>query len=101
MLATLDPMGMPLLGATLPGNKTDESDYLPTWRQLAKIIGHKDFLFLADCKASSYLNRALIHQEGGIYCFPLAGVSASSPTITEMGYQFPRTSRRNLSQRKR
>ena len=72
MLATLDPMGMPLLGATLPGNKTDESDYLPTWRQLAKIIGQKDFLFLADCKASSYLNRALIHTEGGIYCFPLA-----------------------------
>ncbi len=42
-------MGLPLLGATLPGNKTDESDYLPTWQQLATIIGHKDFLFLADC----------------------------------------------------
>ena len=72
MLATLDPMGLPLLGATLPGNKTDESDYLPTWRQLAKIIGHKDFLFLADSKASTWNNRAKIHQEGGIYCFPLA-----------------------------
>ena len=72
MLATLDPMGMPLLGATLPGNKTDESDYLPTWRQLSRIIGHKDFLFLADCKASSWNNRALIKTEGGIYCFPLA-----------------------------
>ena len=65
-------MGLPLLGATLPGNKTDESDYLPTWRQLAKIIGHKDFLFLADSKASTWNNRAKIHQEGGIYCFPLA-----------------------------
>ncbi len=72
MLATLDPMGMPLLGATLPGNKTDESDYLPTWRQLAQIIGHKDFLFLADSKASTWNNRASIHTEGGIYCFPLA-----------------------------
>ncbi|MGB5711051.1 MAG: hypothetical protein WBM44_09095 [Waterburya sp.] len=41
------PMGLPLLGATLPGNKTDESDYLPTWRQLAKIIGHLDFLLHA------------------------------------------------------
>lgn len=71
MLATLDPMGLPLLGATLPGNKTDESDYFPTWRQLAKIIGHKDFLFLADSKASTYLNRASIDAEGGIYCFPL------------------------------
>ena len=48
---------MRLLGATLPGNKTDESDYLPTWRQLAKIIGHKDFLFLADSKASPRANR--------------------------------------------
>ncbi len=65
-------MGMPLLGATMPGNKTDECDYVPTWRQLAQIIGHKDFLFLADSKGSTYLNRALINTEGGIYCFPLA-----------------------------
>lgn len=72
MLATLDPMELPLLGATLPGNKTDESDYLPTWRQLAQIIGHQDFLFLADSKASTWKNRAQINQEGGIYCFPLA-----------------------------
>ena len=72
MLATLDPMGLPLLGATLAGNKTDESDYLPTWQKLAKIIGHQDFLFLADSKASTWKNRALINQEGGIYCFPLA-----------------------------
>jgi len=72
MLATLDPMGLPLLGTTLAGNKTDEPDYLPTWRQLAKIIGHKDFLFLADSKGSTWKNRASINHEGGIYCFPLA-----------------------------
>lgn len=72
MLATLEPMGLPLLGATLAGNKTDESDYLPTWQKLAKMIGHKDFLFLADSKASTWKNRALIDSEGGIYCFPLA-----------------------------
>ncbi len=72
MLATLDPMGMPLLGATLSGNGTDEPDYLPTWKQLVEIIGHKDFLFLADSKGSTWNNRAKIHQEGGIYFFPLA-----------------------------
>ncbi len=72
MLATLDPMGMPLLGATLSGNGTDESDYLPTWQQLVAIIGHKDFLFLADSKGSTWNNRGKINQEGGIYCFPLA-----------------------------
>ena len=72
MLATLDPNGLPLLGATLPGQGADESHYLPTWRHLAEIIGDKNFLFLADCKASSWANRAMIDIEGGIYCFPLA-----------------------------
>jgi len=34
MLATLDPNGLPLLGATFPGQGTDESHYLPTWKHL-------------------------------------------------------------------
>ena len=72
MLATLDPVGMPLLGMTLAGNETDEKDYVPTWRKMAEILLKKDFLYLADSKASSYENRAKIHVEGGIYCFPLA-----------------------------
>lgn len=72
MLGTLDPCGMPLVSATLAGNKTDESDYLPTWRQMKEIIGHSNFLYLGDSKASTYQNRAKINKEGGIYCFPLA-----------------------------
>ena len=72
MLATLDPLGMPLLGVTLAGNGTDESDYLPTWRKMTEIIGQREVLYLADSKASTWDNRAKIHEEGGIYCFPLA-----------------------------
>ncbi len=72
MLATLDPLGMPLLGATLAGNGGDESEYLPTWRKMTEILGHREFLYLADSKASTWENRAKIHGEGGIYCFPLA-----------------------------
>lgn len=63
---------MPLLGATLAGNGGDESEYLPTWRRMTEIIGHRDFLYLADSKASTWENRAKIHAEGGIYCVPLA-----------------------------
>ena len=72
MLATLDPLGMPLLGATLAGNGADDPLYFPTWNRLAELIGHLDFLFLADCKASSWSNRGEIDRAGGIYCFPLA-----------------------------
>ena len=72
MLATLDPSGMPLLGATLAGNGADDPLYFPIWKRLAELIGHLDFLFLADCKASSWSNRGQIDRAGGIYCFPLA-----------------------------
>ncbi len=72
MLATLDPLGMPLLSTTLAGNGADDPLYVPTWKRLAELIGHLDFLFLADCKASSWSNRGQLDREGGIYCFPLA-----------------------------
>ncbi|MDJ0569643.1 MAG: hypothetical protein QNJ53_11415 [Pleurocapsa sp. MO_192.B19] len=34
---------------------------------------YKDFLFLADSKASTWNNRASIKHEGGIYCLPERG----------------------------
>lgn len=78
MLATLDPLGMPLLGATLAGNGGDSSEYLPTWRTMTEIIGHREFLYLADSKASTWENRAKIHAEGGIRVFSLGNDSTSS-----------------------
>ena len=72
MLATLAPLGVPLLSATLGGNGADDPTYVPTWKRLAQLIGHRDFLFLADCKASSWSNRGQIDREGGTYCFPIA-----------------------------
>jgi hypothetical protein len=38
---------------------------------MAKVIGHKLFVFLADCKAAAIATRAQIAHVGGIYCFPL------------------------------
>jgi transposase len=71
LIATLDPMGMPLVSATLEGNGADDPLYLPTWQQMAKVIGHKNFVFIADCKAGSIATRAQITANGGIYCVPV------------------------------
>lgn len=71
LLATLDPMGMPLLSATLEGNGADDPLYFPTWQQMAKVMGHKNFVFIADCKAGSMATRARIAANGGVYCFPV------------------------------
>jgi transposase len=51
-LGTIDPCGIPLVSATLPGNETDDAIY--------------------------YQTRAQIHQGRGIYCFPLP-MSGSIP----------------------
>lgn len=71
LLATLDPMGMPLVSATLEGNGADDPLYFPTWQKIQRVIGHKNFLFIADCKAGSIATRANIAGTLGFYCVPL------------------------------
>jgi Domain of unknown function (DUF4277) len=71
LLGTLDPLGIPLVSATLAGNGADDPVYWPTWKDMAKVIGHKNFVFLADCKAAAIATRGNIATAGGIYCLPL------------------------------
>ena len=73
MLATLDPVGMPLVSQTLVGNGADDPLYVGIWERLVNVIGHRNFVFVADCKAGALATRAHIAQQGGIYCVPLAG----------------------------
>ncbi|MDF5723393.1 MAG: hypothetical protein PUP91_23560 [Rhizonema sp. PD37] len=79
LLATLDPMGMPLASATLEGNGADDPLYFPTWQRIAKVIGHKNFVFIADCKAGSIATRAQIAANEGIYCVPVPTRFATPP----------------------
>jgi transposase len=59
------------VSATLAGNGADDPVYWPTWKKMAKVIGHKNFVFLADCKAAAIATRGQIASAGGIYCLPL------------------------------
>ncbi len=70
-LGALDPAGIPLVTETLPGNKADDGCYLPAWRQMARTIGHTEFLFIADSKAAALATRATVDKEKGYYLFPM------------------------------
>ena len=70
LLGSLDPAGLPLVSATLPGNGADDPVYVPTWHRLVEVIGHKQFVYIADSKAAARATRAQIDCAGGIYCFP-------------------------------
>ena len=80
LLGTIDPAGVPLVSETLAGNGADDPVYLPTWRRLVKVIGHKDFIYIADCKAAAHQTRAQLAQAGGNYCFPLP-MTGHSPSL--------------------
>lgn len=70
-LGVLDPAGVPIFSDTFAGNDADDPKYIPAWRGLAKNIGHKDFLYVADSKASALETRGTVDKEGGKYLFPL------------------------------
>ena len=71
LLGTLDPAGVPLVSETLAGNGADDPIYVPTWERLVQVVGHKDFIYIADCKAAAHQTRAHLAAAGGHYCFPL------------------------------
>lgn len=80
LLGTIDPAGVPLVSETLAGNGADDHIYVPTWERLAQVIGHKDFIYIADSKAGAHQTRALLAGAGGHYCFPLPQ-TGQTPTL--------------------
>lgn len=82
-LGTLDPAGMPLVTATLAGQNADGPQYLPQWRRMVEIIGHANFLLVADSKLSSRGNRAELEAQSGSYLCPLAMVGKNDELLRQ------------------
>ncbi|MBV8487019.1 MAG: IS1634 family transposase [Planctomycetaceae bacterium] len=47
------------------GNATDDRSHQGTWDLLCQLTGHRDFLYIADCKLATTENMAYLHQRGG------------------------------------
>jgi len=75
MLATLDPMGMPLATLVVPGNEADDGLYIPTIiraRQILSQGSQKTSLYVGDAKMGALDTRAFIQAGGDHYLTPLA-----------------------------
>ncbi|MFQ3661462.1 MAG: IS1634 family transposase [Chloroflexaceae bacterium] len=70
-LATRDPGGVPLLRATVAGTAADAPLSVPTWQDLVALLGHADFLVVADSKAAALRTRATIAGGGGRSLVPM------------------------------
>ena len=72
MMATLDPLGLPLASQVVAGNTADDPLYVPAVDQVLKIIDGVGLLFVGDCKMSALSIRAHIKHRKQNYLCPLA-----------------------------
>jgi transposase len=56
---------VPVYFSSASGNTVDDGTHIGTWDLLSELIGHADFLYVADCKLASSENLSHIATRGG------------------------------------
>lgn len=74
MVASLDPLGMPLATHVVSGEQADDGLYLPLFEQVRQTLDAQGLLWVGDCKMSALSIRAQIQQTQHYYLTPLARV---------------------------
>lgn len=74
VIASLDPLGMPLVTKVVSGEKADDRLYIPMIAEIAATLKQQGLLYVGDCKMSSLENRNYIEDSGNYYLCPLARV---------------------------
>lgn len=72
MVASLDPLGMPVAVDVVPGNRADDPLYVPVYRRIKEIIPEQELLVVGDSKMSALATRAAIVSGNDQYLTPLA-----------------------------
>jgi len=72
MLATLDPLGLPVVTQVVSGEKADDPLYVPAIRQVQAGLGVKGLLYVGDSKMGACETRAFVQTAGDYYLMPLS-----------------------------
>src|ERR1700712_2613294 len=70
--AVLDPLGMPLATAVVPGNPADDPLYVPAIQAVRESLGAGGRTYIGDCKMGSLATRAFVAAGGAPSLGPLA-----------------------------
>ncbi len=89
MLATLDPLGMPLCCQMVGGNRADDPLYLPAYQSAVAILGTQAVLVVGDSKMATLATRGPIVAGGSSYLCPyhLPSVGAEIASWVEQALQ--------------
>src|SRR3954447_15613117 len=70
--AVLDPLGMPLATAVVPGNTADDPLYVPAIQAVRQALGVGGRTYVGDCKMAALATRAFVAAGGDFYLCPLS-----------------------------
>src|SRR2546421_2487402 len=88
MMATLDPLALPLALEVVSGEQADDPLYVPIIDRVLACLGRQGLLFVGDCKMSALATRAHLVAQQQYYLTPLAQVGETAellPTWIEGG----------------
>jgi transposase len=83
MLATLDPLGLPLATDVLAGERADDPLYLPAIARVRASLGQRGLLYIGDCKMAALDTRAGVHAGRDFYLCPLSAVQVPSALLDQ------------------
>lgn len=72
MLASLDPLGLPLVVDVEPGNRADDPLYVPSYQRAKLVLDRNGVLVVGDSKMSALTTRGTIVAGQDYYLTPLA-----------------------------
>jgi transposase len=70
--AVLDPLGLPLATAVVPGNSTDDPLYIPAIQAVRQSFGSGGRTYVGDCKMAALATRAFVAAGEDFYLCPLS-----------------------------
>src|SRR5207302_6785001 len=82
--AVLDPLGMPLATAVVPGNRTDDPLYVPAIQEVRKALGTGGRTYVGDCKMAARATRAFVAAGADFYLCPLPETQLSRDQRREL-----------------
>lgn len=87
MLATLDPMGLPLATMCIGGKEADDGLYIPTIEKIQRVLGKGGQLYVGDSKMAAKQTRATIAHDKDYYLTSLPQTGTNPFLLKEMFQQ--------------
>lgn len=83
MLASLDPLGMPLATEVLSGEHADDPWYLPVIARVQACLGRHGLLYVGDCKMGALQTRACVQASQDYYLCPLSALAMPPEQVAQ------------------